>query len=94
MKLKQKSNTDQQEAPEKNQLPTPNQDVSGNANWETVKKKGTGKKLAKLAPDAIIIKITGDKTYTDTLRSLKKGLNDAGLTDEVGMSNVKENNER
>lgn len=88
MKRKQKINTDQQEALEENDpnLPAPNQEGTGSADWKTVKKKGTEKKLAKVAPDAIIIKITEGKTYADTLRSLKKGLNDAGLTDEVAMS--------
>lgn len=88
MKRKQKINSDQQEALEENEpnLPAPIQEGTGSADWKTVKKKDTGKKLAKVAPDAIIIKITEDKTYADTLRSLKKGLNDAGLTDEVAMS--------
>lgn len=42
--------------------------------------------LAKVTPDAVIIRIAEDKTYAETLISLKKGLNDAGPTDEVGMS--------
>jgi len=60
MKRKQKINTEQQEVLEENEsnLPAPTQEGTGSADWKTVKKKFTEKKLAKVAPDAIIIKIT------------------------------------
>lgn len=83
MKRKQEINLDQQEA---NQLPVTNQEGTNNAKWKTVKKKSTRHKLAKVAPEAIIIKIIEEKSYANTLKSLKKGPNDAGLTDEVEMS--------
>lgn len=87
MERKKMVNMDQKEEPEENEPNLPALTQEGSADWMTVKgKKGTGKKLAKVAPDAIIIKITEGKTYADTLISLKKGLNDAGLTNEVAMS--------
>jgi len=43
MRQKQMINTNQQESPKENQLPALNQEGTGNANWRTVKKKGTGK---------------------------------------------------
>jgi len=42
--------------------------------------------MDKVTPDAVIVKITENKTYEETLRSVKTGLSDAGLMDEVGMS--------
>lgn len=67
-------------------MPVTNQGGTNNARWKTIKKKSTRHKLAKVAPEAIIIKIIEEKLYAGTLKSLKKGLNDAGLTDDVKMS--------
>lgn len=57
-----------------------------NNSWKTVRKKSNGINLAKVTPDAVIVRITVDKTYADTLKGVKKGLNDVGLIDEVGVS--------
>jgi hypothetical protein len=60
--------------------------VDRDSEWTEVTKKGMKKKLAKEVPNAFIVKVNEDKTYADTLRNLKKGLVDAGLTDEIGMT--------
>jgi len=86
MKQKQKINTVQEEAPVASMQPVLSPEGTDNNNWETVKKKGNGKNMAKVTSDAVIVKITEDKTYEEILRSVKIGLSDAGLTDEVGMS--------
>lgn len=45
--------------------------------------KKKGQKIVKITLDASVIKVTKNKSYANTLKSVKKGLNDADLVGEV-----------
>lgn len=64
-------------------LPTAEQHSGENMEWKKVSKRRKKKNLAKVTPDAVIVKCTENRTYADTLKNLKKNLNDAGLANEV-----------
>jgi len=76
---KQKSNAKPQAAPEENQLPDPNQEVSVNANWVTVESKGVSKNMRKLTTANVkrnteeLVRSRNTKTEAITIDNPKEG---------------------